>query len=324
MKRKLFAIFILFLTAGVWGFGGVGQVIGGDNLPAMAFNAARFLVGAVVLFPLSFLFDQAGLRTADAETKRKCLRRTACAAVLAGCMLFFAAGSQQIGAAMIRDPGKAGFITSLYTALTPLLYLILFRRRLGWNVWVGVVLATGGLYLICLREGNTPTFGAGELFLLVGALFWAGHILVVDHFIRDIDPLRFSSWQFFTVSVVSALASVLFEDVTVSAIRDAGGAILFCGLVSISIGFTLQAVGQKLLGDPTGSAIILSTEAIFSLLGGFLWNLVTPDHLHVDQEILPVGYLGCAIVFIGIVLTQIEPKKLRRGASADSPSATEN
>lgn len=311
MKKKLFAVTILFLTAAVWGFGSVAQVLGGDALPAMAFNGLRFLVAAVLLFPLSFLLDRRrGIPPAGRKGRDK---RTALAALSAGVMLFCASGLQQLGTAITRDPGKAGFLTSLYTVLTPLLALLLFRRRSPLRVWIGAVMAAVGLYLICLREGARPSFGEGELFLLAGALFWAGHILVVDHFAGEIDAARFSSWQFFTVGALSCVASAAFERVSLTQVRTAAGAILFSGLIAIGTGFTLQVVGQRLLGDPTGSALILSTEAIFSLLGGFLWNIFAPPEKWVDHDILPVGYVGCAVVFLGILLTQVDPIRLIAG-----------
>jgi drug/metabolite transporter (DMT)-like permease len=161
-----------------------------------------------------------------------------------------------------------------------------------------------GLYLLCLRPGEAFSFGIGELVILIGAFFWAGHILLVDQFIDHVSPLRFSSWQFFVSGGLGLIAAVIFEDITWSGVWSAKWAILFCGLLSVGVAYTLQVLAQK-RSDPTYAAIIFSTESVFAAIGGILWNLVTPAHLHVDQEILPIGYVGCLIIFAGIVLSQL-------------------
>jgi len=297
---------MLFTTAIIWGFAFVAQVLGSDYVEPFTFNGIRFMLGAASLIPVYCLFEKE--RDLTPVMRRARHKRTAFSAVLGGLCLFIAAALQQFGADMTRDPGKAGFITGLYTVLTPVFYFLIFRKKTGWNTWLGCVLATVGLYLLCLRNGEGTMFGLGELVLLIGAFFWAGHILLVDRVIDEISPLRFSSWQFFISGALGLLSGVIFEDITWSGVWEAKWAILYCGLLSVGVAYTMQVLAQKRT-EPTYAAIIFSTESVFAAIGGLLWNLITPEALHVDQEILPVGYLGCLIIFSGIVLSQLSFKK---------------
>ena len=302
MKNKFTANVMLFATAIIWGFAFVAQVLGSDYVPPFTFNGIRFMLGSVSLIPVYSLFERE--KELGLLEKRARHKRTALAAVCGGLCLFIASGLQQYGATLTRDPGKAGFITGLYTVLTPILYFLIFRRKTGWNTWVGCILATVGLYLLCLRDGQGSMFGVGELVLLLGSFFWAGHILIVDRFIDHISPLRFSSWQFFISGGLGLLAGAIFEDTTMANVWEAKWAILFCGVLSVGVAYTLQVLAQKRT-EPTFAAIIFSTESVFAAVGGILWNLVTPEGLHVDQEILPIGYVGCLVIFGGIILSQI-------------------
>jgi len=306
MRSKITSTVMLFTTAIIWGFAFVAQVLGSDYVEPFTFNGIRFMLGAASLIPVYCLFEKE--RDLTPAMRRARHKRTAFSAVLGGLCLFIAAALQQFGADMTRDPGKAGFITGLYTVLTPVFYFLIFRKKTGWNTWLGCVLATVGLYLLCLRNGEGTMFGLGELVLLIGAFFWAGHILLVDRVIDEISPLRFSSWQFFISGALGLLSGVIFEDITWSGVWEAKWAILYCGLLSVGVAYTMQVLAQKRT-EPTYAAIIFSTESVFAAIGGLLWNLITPEALHVDQEILPVGYLGCLIIFSGIVLSQLSFKK---------------
>ena len=306
MKTKLTATAMLFTTAIIWGFAFVAQVLGSDFVPPFTFNGIRFMLGAASLIPVYCIFEKE--QELNAVEKRARHKYTALGAVCGGLCLFIASALQQYGATLTRDPGKAGFITGLYTVLTPVFYFLIFRKKTGWNTWLGCILATVGLYLLCLREGEGTMFGVGELVLLIGAFFWAGHILIVDRFIDRVSPLRFSSWQFFVSGALGLLAGVIFEDITLEGVLAAKWAILFCGLLSVGVAYTLQVLAQK-RAEPTFAAIVFSTESVFAAIGGLLWNLVTPEALHVDQEILPIGYVGCLIIFGGIVLSQLDLTK---------------
>lgn len=316
MRAKITSAAMLFTTAIIWGFAFVAQVLGSDYVEPFTFNGLRFMMGAASLIPVYCIFEKN--RSLTPVERRATYRHTALGALCGGLCLFIASGLQQYGATLTRDPGKAGFITGLYTVLTPVFYFLIFRKKSGWNIWLGCVLATVGLYLLCLRGDEGASVGMGELVLLIGSFFWAGHILVVDRFIDRVSPLRFSSWQFFISGALSLLVGVIFEEITWSGVWNARWALLFCGLLSVGVAYTLQVLAQK-RADPTFAAIIFSTESVFAAIGGLLWNLVTPTHLHVDQEIRPIGYLGCLIIFAGIVLSQIPLSKKTSDPSQTAP-----
>ena len=312
MKSKLISNVMLFTTAIIWGFAFVAQVLGSDHVEPFTFNGIRFMLGSASLIPVYCLFEKEnGLTPLERKQRHK---HTALGALCGGLCLFTASALQQFGAAMTRDPGKAGFITGLYTVLTPVFYFLIFRKKTGWNTWLGCVLATVGLYLLCIREGEGTMFGLGELVLLLGAFFWAGHILLVDYVIDGVSPLRFSSWQFFVSGALGLLFGVIFEDITWSGVWEAKWAILYCGLLSVGVAYTMQVLAQKRT-EPTYAAIIFSTESVFSAVGGLLWNLVAPETLHVNQEILPIGYVGCLIIFVGIVLSQLNFTKKNQNSA---------
>ncbi len=306
MFKRYRSLLALFPTAIIWGFAFVAQVLGSDHIGAFAFNGIRYLLGAASLCPLLLFLEKE--RDLSVEWRRFRHRYTHRISLLAGAAMFAASTFQQIGTMMTRDPAKAGFITGLYTVFTPVLYFIVFRKRVGVNTWIGCLLATVGLYLLCLRNGEGGGFGLGEVFLLLGSVFWAVHILIIDRFIDDVSPLRFSVWQFTACGLMSsAVAAVLaltgLEPLSWTGIWSARWALLYCGILSVGVAYTLQIFGQR-DADPTHAAIIFSTESVFAAIGGILWNRITPAYLHVTQEILPIGYVGAVIIFIGIVISQ--------------------
>lgn len=306
MKVSFRATLILLATAIIWGFAFVAQVLGGDYIEAFTFNGLRFTMGGVALLPVCVLLERR--RDVSLDVWRRKQRKTLIAAVFGGGALFIASALQQIGATMTRDPGTAGFLTGLYTVLTPIFYLIIFKKKSPWNTWVGVIFAVVGLYLLCLREGGGPVMGLGEILVLIGAFFWAAHILIVDHFVSDICPLRFSSCQFIICGLLSLVVAFCTETITWDGIWSGKWAILYCGLLSVGVAYTCQTLGQK-MAPPTYAAIVLSTESVFAAVGGVLWNMVAPAAYHVDQDILPIGYVGCGLIFAGMILAQLDFKK---------------
>ncbi len=173
MKQRLKTSLMLFPTAIIWGFAFVAQVLGSDHVGAFTFNGIRYLLGAVSLLPLLIFCEKE--RDIPRPWRRHQHKKTALVSLLAGSVMFVASAFQQFGTTMTRDPGKAGFITGLYTAFTPILYFLIFRKKIRWNTWTGCLMATVGLYLICLRPEGSGAFGLGELLLLGGSIFWALH-----------------------------------------------------------------------------------------------------------------------------------------------------
>lgn len=213
-------------------------------------------------------------------------------------LLFVASSLQQAGAQITKSPGRAGFITDIYIILTPIFATLLFKKKTKPTVFAGAAIALVGIYLLCVKPGEGFGFGTGELLILIGAFFWAFHILAIDKFGNTIYPLRFSSLQFLIVAAECALFASIFETTTWNMVWDARYAIFFCGVFSVGIAYTLQTYGQR-LSDPGYAAIIFSLEAVFGAIGGVLYG---------QDTFSAVGLLGYIFVFGGILLSQLDIK----------------
>lgn len=297
MLKKLGNSMILLTTAVIWGFAFVAQVLASqtEGLGAMTFCGIRFLMGSCALLPVILLWERRGYE------KRRVLR-TVRSALLGGAVLFIASALQQYGTAITASSGKASFLTGIYMVLVPIFSLLFLRTKNHWNIWVAAVLALVGLYLLCMT-GERFSFGWGEALLLIGSLFWATHILVVDRFARGAYPLLFSCVQTAVCGLLFCCGMLLFETVTWEAVRSAAYPILYGGLMSVGVAYTLQVVGQRRADNPTSASIILSTESVFGALGGVLF---------LRENLGWTGYLGCALIFAGIVLSQLEPRVRRK------------
>ena len=291
-KNKLLNTALLFLIAIIWGFAFVAQVDGVQYVGAFTMNGVRFAVGVISLIPVVLLFERG--RSGKKERKK-----TVLASVVAGSVLFFASTFQQIGIEMTGSAGVSGFITGLYTVLIPVTCFFLFKQKTGLNMWAGAFLSVLGLFLLCYKPGNGFSFGLGELMLLIGALFWTTHVIVIDRFCKDVRPLHFSWGQFVVCAILGLIAMFVFETPTVEGIWSAKWAILYCGVLSVGVAYTLQIIAQRKV-NPTFAAIVLSTESVFSAVGGAIFG---------TDSISALGYLGCALMFGGIVLSQISFKK---------------
>lgn len=287
--KKFKSMILLVITAIIWGLAFVAQEVGAEYVGTFTFNGVRFFLGALSLIPVVLLFEREKLDKAQ-------FKKLIFASVLTGTVLFAASALQQYGVQLGTPAGKAGFITGLYTVIVPIMSLIVLRRRTNILVWIGAVLAVCGLLLLNLDEKFTLAFGAGELSLFIGAIVWAVHILVIDKFVAEVSPLKFSMGQFIVCAVESIICALLFEDISLSGIQMAAVPILYGGLLSVGVAYTCQALGQK-DSDPTAAAIVLSMESVFSVIGGIII-------LNANMEIQ--GYIGCMLIFVGIVLAQIK------------------
>ena len=288
--RQIRATLLLLLTAIIWGLAFVAQEVGAAYLGTFSFNGIRFLMGALSLFPVILLFEREHM---DGKKWKKLLGGS----LLAGTVLFAASALQQYGMQLGTPAGKAGFITGLYTVIVPLLSLLLFRRKTHAGVWAGAVLAVAGLLLLNLDEHFNPVIGAGEGCLIAGAVMWAVHILVIDRCVTSVSPLKFSMGQFLVCGAESVVCALLWEDITLPAVRAAAVPLFYGGIMSVGVAYTCQALGQK-HSDPTVAAIVLSMESVFSVVGGVLI-------LH--AQMAWQAYLGCALIFAGIVTAQLSP-----------------
>jgi len=295
--KRIKSTILLILTAMIWGFAFVAQRYGSEHLGAFSFNGIRFMMGAISLIPVILIFEKDDIK----DTKK--LKKTFIGGIFAGLALFCASSLQQMGVEMTQSAGKSAFITGLYTVIVPVASFILFKKRTNICTWLGVVFAVTGLYLISL-SGKTKV-ELGDLVLLLGTIFWATHILVIDHFVNDVSPLKFACTQFFVCSILGLIFAFSIEHPTFESVKMATIPLLYSGIMSAGVAYTCQILGQK-DSDPTVATIIMSTESLFAAIGGAV----------ILKETMTMrGYIGCAIMFAGIIISQLEFKKKEKQKS---------
>ena len=293
---------LLFLTALIWGVAFVAQSVGMDYVGGFTFNFARCMIGGVALLPCIWLFGRGKEEERERKNRKEERKMLAAGGVCCGAALFLASNLQQFGI-KYTTVGKAGFITALYIVLVPVLGLFL-KKRVQGKVWISVALAVGGLYLLCMTEGFS--LSQGDFLVLLGALAFAVHILVIDYFSPKADGVKMSCIQFFSCGVLSGIAMLIFEKPSLAAMLQAWMPILYAGIFSCGVGYTLQILGQKGM-DPTVASLILSLESVVSVLAG--WALL--------GETLSLRELsGCGLMFLAILLAQL-PGREETGSVSD-------
>ena len=292
VTKEIKSVFILLLTAAIWGFAFVAQRVGMGFLGAFTFNGIRFALGSISLLPVIYFFDKKFKSENSAERVDADIKTTIKSGVIAGCILYIAASLQQVGL-IYTTAAKAGFITSLYIVLVPILGIFL-KQKTHSTTWLGAITAAVGLYFLSINEGFTIEFG--DLLQVIGALFWAVHIQVIDKFVKNVDAIKLSSTQFATCSVLSLITAFIFEDISMSGVVSAIVPLLYGGVMSAGVAYTLQAVGQR-YAKPSHAAIALSMEAVFAAIGGILI---------LDETMSLRGYLGCALMLAGMLISQAE------------------
>ncbi len=301
MKTKeVKSVLILLLTAAIWGFAFVAQRVGMQHVGAFTFNGVRFALGSLSLLPVIYFFSRkSNAENADKNKSIKFeeadLKTTIKSGMLAGCVLFIAASLQQIGL-IYTTAGKAGFITSLYIVLVPILGIFL-KQKTHFTTWIGALTAVIGLYLLSINESLSIEFG--DFLEIIGAFFWAAHIQLIDRFVRNVDAIKLSSIQFATCSILSLIVAFIFEDVNFIGLSDALVPLLYGGIMSAGVAYTLQAIGQK-SAKPSHAAIALSMESVFAAIGGALL---------LDERLPGRGYLGCGLMLLGMLIAQSENLK---------------
>lgn len=301
-SRQIRNSLLLVITAFIWGTAFVAQSKGGDALGPFSFNCIRNLVGSVVLLPVIKLIDKLNpenKRPKTAADKKQLWIGGLCC----GTALFFAGSAQQLGMYYGTPAGKAGFLTACYILLVPILGLFL-KKKCGWNIWLGMVITIVGLYLLCMTAGSL-SFQTSDLIVLLCALLFAVHILVIDHFSPLVDGVRMSCIQFLVAGVFSAFPMFFLEmGHSTAGIAawlpqlqsfDVWLAILYAGVMSSGVAYTLQIVAQNGL-NPTLASMIMSLESVFSVLAGWV----------VLKEVLTARQLlGCLLIFVAIIFAQI-------------------
>ncbi|MGE4297596.1 MAG: DMT family transporter [Desulfovibrionaceae bacterium] len=282
---------LLCITAAIWGAAFVAQRVGMEHVGPYTFNGVRFLLGAAALAPLIWRMHKAG--AGHPAPTRPGLKSYLLGGVAAGAILFAGATLQQVGL-MYTTAGKAGFITGLYVVIVPFMGLC-FRMRSTLGAWVGAGLAAVGLYFLSITEDFTIAYG--DLLELVGAVFWAGHVLILGWLSQRLDPVKLACAQFVTCGICSLAMAVATEPITASGLAGATPAILYGGLMSVGVAYTLQVVAQR-DAHPTHAAIILSLEAVFAAITGYFM---------LDEVLSPRGMLGCGLMMGGMLLSQLWP-----------------
>jgi drug/metabolite transporter (DMT)-like permease len=291
---------LLLLAATIWGFAFVAQRVGMQFIGPFTFNAIRFALGGLVLLPLTLISHRPSSKPVGTPSLSDSGRRTGGplwlrslggGGILAGIALFAGSSLQQIGI-VYTTAGKAGFITGLYVVIVPILGLA-WRQRTNRATWLGAFLAVAGLYLLSVQTGLR--IDRGDLLVLISAFFWAGHVHIIGWLSPRHNPFRLACVQFWTCSLLSFVATLTVETYSVGAILDAAVPILYTGVMSVGVAYTLQVVAQR-RAHPSHAAIILSLEAVFAALGG--WFVL-------NESLSLRALCGCCLMLGGMIVSQL-------------------
>ena len=282
---------MLFLTAFIWGTAFVAQSVGMDYLGPFTFNGVRSLIGGIALLPCIWILQKVNGKTQEEGSEKDLIT----GGILCGILLFAASSLQQIGI-QYTTAGKAGFITAFYIVIVPALGIFL-HKKIGWKIWLAVVLAIAGLYFLCITESFS--IGRGDILVFLCALVFAVHILVIDHFSPKADGVRMSCIQFLVCGILSGIPALIFESPDLAGIFAAKIPVLYAGVMSCGVAYTLQIVGQKNM-NPTVASLILSLESCISVLAGWLI---------LGQNLSGREIFGCILMFGAIILAQLPQKE---------------
>ena len=286
---------ILLLTATIWGVAFVAQSVGMDYVGGFTFNAVRSIIGSIVLLPVILFLDRQKTPAVRTEEEKKSGQKTLLMGGIAcGICLCLASNFQQFGI-RYTTVGKAGFITACYIVIVPILGLFL-KKKCSPYIWGAVVMALIGLYLLCITDGFS--IGKGDILVMICAVLFSLHILVIDYFSPKVDGVKMSCIQFLVCGILSGIPALIFENPQISSILAAWQPILYAGVMSCGVAYTLQIVGQKNM-NPTVASLILSLESCISVLAG--WIIL-------GQSMSRKEILGCVIMFAAIILAQLPEK----------------
>ena len=305
MSKKIKSDIMLLITALIWGSAFVAQKAG-TVLEPFTYNGIRMFIGGLVLIPIIFIFKKINEKkgaVVELPDSEKALGKKALliGGLSCGVVLCIASTLQQFGMCLGTDAGKAGFITSLYIVIVPILGLLL-KKRVRPLVWFCIAFGAAGFYMLTMvGKGAGLTLSKGDLLVLFSAVMFSCYILLVDHFSSKCDGIKLSCIQFLVTGVIGLIGMALFEDPDLSKIISCWGPILYCGVMSSGVGYTLQVVAQK-DAEPTTATLIMSLEAVFSVLFGALL-------LH--ESMTFVEGLGCVVIFIAVVIPQLPTQEER-------------
>lgn len=303
MNKKIKSTIFLMLTAIIWGTAFVAQREGMSSLGPFMFSALRMYLGTLTLLPIIYFSNYKNIHnknlTVITDSEKKINKKLLIqGGTWCGVIIFFAANFQQVGL-VSTSAGKTAFITTLYILLVPLIGIFL-KHKLNRNIWIGVAIGTAGLYFLCITEALTIAFG--DLVVLIGAFFWAFHILCVDYYAPKVMVTKLIAIQFFVSGTLSLLVSLVTEPLIFSGIMGAMPTIVYTGIMSSGLAFTFQGLGQK-DANPTTASIILSTEALFGAVAGYFFLA----EMFTQRE-----FIGCVLMFSAVIIAQLPTKEERR------------
>ena len=292
-NKAMQANLMMLLAASIWGFAFVAQRVGMETMGPHWFNSLRFFIGVVALTPVVILMDRTQAKS-SIEGPKSSTKSLLMGGAVAGLLLFIGATFQQVGL-QYTTAGKAGFITGMYIFFVPLIGLF-FRMQTGLGTWLGAAIALWGLYLLSINEDFT--LSKGDTLQLICAVAFAGHVLMIGYLASRMDTVKLSLVQFFVAGLLAMILALYFEQLTWGMIKSTAVPLLFAGVMSTGIAYTLQTIAQQ-HAHPSHAAIILSSEGVFAVIGGFL----------LLNEVLPAqGLLGCGLILVGMLMSQLMPR----------------
>lgn len=293
--KKVIGVFELALTAFIWGVAFVAQSVGMDYIGPFTFNCVRFFIGGIVLIPLIFFLNRGKRKEVKNEQSREQKKNTIIGGILCGILLCAASSFQQFGI-MQTSVGKAGFITALYIIIVPLLGIFL-HKRITLLMGISALIAVFGFYLLCIS--GQIEINRGDLLVLICAFIFSLHILVIDIYSPKGDCVTISCIQFFVSGIISGICMFLFETPVLADIFAAYIPVLYAGIFSCGVAYTLQIVGQKNM-EPAVASLILCLESVFSAIAGWLI---------LKQALSRRELIGCIFVFTAVILAQLPQKE---------------
>ncbi len=297
-SKKLFGNLVLLLTALIWGCAFVAQSSGMDYVGPFTFQTSRSILGSLVLIP--FIFANDAVKKKNNTYEKQNPKTLILGGILCGTALTVASGLQQYGM-QYSTAGKGAFITAMYIVLVPILGLFM-KKKVNPIIWISVILGALGLYLLCIKEDFS--LGEGDIYLILCAVAFSFHILVVDHFSAKVDGVKLSCLQFGVMFILSAIFMFMTETPNMADIKAAWLPICYAGIMSCGVGYTLQIVGQKYT-EPTIASLLMSLESVFAVIAGIILLKEAPS----AKE-----WLGCASMFAAIIIAQIpqKPKEVKK------------
>ena len=291
---------MLFLTAFIWGTAFVAQSVGMDYIGPFTFTCVRSLIGGIFLIPCICFLDKWRAKNDGAERQKKADRKeekknVILGGICCGLALCVASNLQQIGI-QYTTVGKAGFITALYIVLVPI-FGIFLKKKAGVRIWISVAISVAGLYLLCITD--KLVLAKGDILVLLCAVIFTIHILVIDYFSPKADGVKMSCIQFLVCGILCMIPTILFEHPELYSILQAWKPIAYAGILSCGVGYTLQIVAQKNT-DPTVASLLLSLESVFSVLAG--WVIL-------GETLSPRELFGCSLVFAAVILAQLPERR---------------